>query len=856
MEKSLLFLFCGVNFLVNSTCEAAPGKVITIYGLEQGVDLQESSQVGANYILQAASFSNHTYATNFKNQLASRTDAEVRVIFSDGHYRVVLGPFTDAQELAQVSKHLLSKKPLNHPSHPHTTNTAVSPVQALQSSSSVQVVAKAPVSQNTELTIPEPIAHEEIQPLRVRLALNDVTLDPNGNFVALNDSSPSTVVAEPSPLPQIKVLRQNNQLGAARDLAINWLQKNPNDPEVLMVLGLIYNQQGEYAKAENCFNRVLAQQPGDVDARVGLINVKIIQKQYQAALDVANEGLEINPDDPRLLSVKNNIHGVATVNSTLSQIQSLRRDNQLDAARDMAVKYLETNPEDSDVTLVLGLIYSQQHNYSAAESCFNKLLAKDPTYVDARIALINVKIAQSQYQAALEITNEGLKLSPGNNKLLAMKKNIENRQLAELNKTSETNTSSGAPVFQPTPVTKTESSSSESSTGPITHNYANKPAPSHHSVARAPVRRVYHRPTPVTVSDLAVKQAKSYVEANQYQLAKQILLNRLKVNPNDVDVRIALADVYLSRNYDLTALYTIKQGLLISPDNPKLLIKKGEINTILYEHPMAANAYQHALAVDPKNKTALALLDEVKGISPRYAYGLNEFGISTDNAYVPDLHSVWDYSSLYYSRDTDLGRITGSLNYAQRQGFQAPQFQLDLITRINRFMYVDLLGGYSNQPALFPKFLGSGEAYFSFPNIIGVSAGAKYATLGRTFFSTYTGSLERYLGNVLLSFRPYYFVPKDRNTSVLYTGMIRKYFATDDHYVGMNFGAGKSPDLSDLLTVNFIVIKNSFVGLNYEFPILNHRIVVDLGAGYQRWQFPSGLIRKLYDGSIGLKYRF
>ena len=103
----------------------------------------------------------------------------------------------------------------------------------------------------------------------------------------------------------------------------------------------------------------------------------------------------------------------------------------------------------------------------------------------------------------------------------------------------------------------------------------------------------------------------------------------------------------------------------------------------------------------------------------------------------------------------------------------------------------------------------------------------------------------------------YFFAPKDHSkNSILYTGVIRRYFDTVDHFLSLGLGSGHSPDLSDLLTVNFIVIRNNYVTLTYEFPIINHHYIVDLGAGYQRWQYPSNLVRNLYNGSVGIKYRF
>ncbi len=45
---------------------------------------------------------------------------------------------------------------------------------------------------------------------------------------------------------------------------------------------------------------------------------------------------------------------------------------------------------------------------------------------------------------------------------------------------------------------------------------------------------------------------------------------------------------------------------------------------------------------------------------PKY---LNEVGIYQQQYYISDRHQVWDYSTLYYGRQTDLGKLYTKLTY-------------------------------------------------------------------------------------------------------------------------------------------------------------------------------------------------
>jgi YaiO family outer membrane protein len=323
---------------------------------------------------------------------------------------------------------------------------------------------------------------------------------------------------------------------------------------------------------------------------------------------------------------------------------------------------------------------------------------------------------------------------------------------------------------------------------------------------------------------------------------------------------LLIADYYLEHHNPLEALSIIKQALRNDPNNIELWDKKGQIEFQLYWYPQAAESYQTALKFNPQDTTATDQLNEIKGITPYYTHGINEIGLNTDNQYVNDLHAVWDYTSAFYGRDTDYGRILGKINFASRLEHAGAQYELNYSPRLSRNVYFDLLTAYSNEPLLFPTYTYGAEGFLNWPEWFEISLGARHHNIvssqSSTYFSRYTGSIDRYVGNYWFSLRVFYFVPKDHQNSTLYSATARKYFSTIDHFLGITAGTGHSPDLSDLETVNFLVIKNNFVNLNYQFPIWNHLLILDINTSYQRWVYPNELVRNLYGANIGSKYRF
>lgn len=620
--------------------------------------------------------------------------------------------------------------------------------------------------------------------------------------VAFKVPKPSAVTV----LTALQTLRKAGKLAQAKKEAQQYLQTTPNEFDVKLQLGLIYAEEKNYPAAKEQLQAVLQHTPGYTDARIALMRIAFIEKNYPQSDRLLAEGLRLNPKEKQLLSLKKALLVFTpqvkpdAERSFLTQLKKRREEGELTLAIKEALLYLQKYPKDYDVTLLLGLIYSQQKNYPEAVSRLQTVLSHLPTYVDARAALIRVYLVQKEYAQASALLTEGFVVSPQNGQLLLLKKELTELVEAE--------------------------------------------------------RLAKQKALLEKLRQAQWAKIKEAIAAKQYAQAKQWLRQGMAEQPGDADYPLQLANIYLEQHNDYQALFVVSEALRRQPDNVELLIKRGQIDNLVRAHSIAVKLFRKALLLDPDNQTARKALDEINGLSPRYGYGVNEVGISTDNAYVDDLNAVWDYSSLFYMRELDIGRVGGRINYAQRLGFSGQQYELDISPRINRNLYVDFVAATAKVAELFPNTLMGAEAFLNIPNAVEVSAGGKYARIDRTFLRTYTASLNFYPEGWWVNFRPFFFVPKDtKNKSLLYTARVRKYFSSVDHFVGLSAGFGRSPDLADLLSVNFLVIKNRFANLSYTFGLFNYHVIVDLNVGYQRWQYPH-FLRHLYDGSLGLRYRF
>lgn len=360
--------------------------------------------------------------------------------------------------------------------------------------------------------------------------------------------------------------------------------------------------------------------------------------------------------------------------------------------------------------------------------------------------------------------------------------------------------------------------------------------------------------------DVRLLLGQIYMREENYAQAKREFYRILEKYPKYIDAWVFLSDIELKGDNTTCALAIVHTGLRQKKDDPFLMIQKAKILFSLRQYAQAAVLAREVKAKNSCNEEAVKqannILKNVKDVNPRYLHGLNQIGIWSENDHVSDLRTWWDYSGVYYTRDTYLGRIAANVNYANRFGVDARQAAFEFSPILHKYFYMDLIVARANDPLIFPDYVFGAEAYFVPPHFIEMSLGAKYSQIKQTYFTNYTGSLSKTIGNYWFSFRPYFYVPKTGATSTLSTGTIRRYFGTDDYYLGVTIGGGRSPDLADLETVGFITIKNNFVVGNFEFPLFDHRLIVDLSGNFQRWEYPSGLVRKLTGGLLGLKYRF
>jgi YaiO family outer membrane protein len=290
------------------------------------------------------------------------------------------------------------------------------------------------------------------------------------------------------------------------------------------------------------------------------------------------------------------------------------------------------------------------------------------------------------------------------------------------------------------------------------------------------------------------------------------------------------------------------------PANTSLLYKKASIYADQGAWKNALEELDKINVLQPNNEAANRLrkiVVEKKQLEPQ-----NELGFDLDEAYVSDLASYWNYSSIHYYRLNDNGKFGGHINYAHRYGTTGKQFLLEAYPQLSKNIFATINLGYANTvQTLFPNIQYLLEGYIDVDHGFEFSlgqGGEKFIDFSNQTIFNYTGTIGKYIGNSFVWFRPHHYTPK--NTEFYELG-IRQYFSDINNYIAFIVGAGKLPDIGDLPPSDqMIVINQKGLGINGQFS-LTKTVFLKYGVGYVKQRFPSALNREITDVSMGIVWR-
>ncbi|MCK7554657.1 tetratricopeptide repeat protein [Chitinophaga sedimenti] len=329
---------------------------------------------------------------------------------------------------------------------------------------------------------------------------------------------------------------------------------------------------GNTVMAKEHFEKVLAVEPANEEAKVAIMNMYMRNQNYVTALEQINAELAKNPSSYELLMKKlglqEQLHQYPDALGTLKEIlkhypnDTKARRLETELRMDAATYYTDTDPY---------LLYQG-------------VLEKQPGNREALDKLIGLSMSRGAYREALSWINRGLKTNPNDQRLLGLKIDV----LEADRKFTEAASLAGR-LRQLNP-------------------------------GSADLRNRY--------TYLKVQSGRDYLAQQQYDLAVAELENARQASPNDTTVLDMLANTYISRRDYNRALTALDNALSYYPANTRFLVKKSSVLAEMGRYDESAEIVETLLSANPGDERYSATFVELRLTAGRLLLQSEEYDLA------------------------------------------------------------------------------------------------------------------------------------------------------------------------------------------------------------------------------------
>jgi predicted Zn-dependent protease len=191
--------------------------------------------------------------------------------------------------------------------------------------------------------------------------------------------------------------QSGNPTEASNDL-LEALKLTPETQEDTLMAADLAERTGQNDAAESAYRRVLAADPGNVQANAGLAHLLITRKEFSEAEKFLRKALEKSPDDPAMTAQ------LATVLAAQNKAEALPLLQKLHAA----------HPADRAVTRMLAEVMAESGDAVHSDELYLTLLKDEPDDADLLIAHGQDLIRQAKFAEAFGAFNRATERDPAN----------------------------------------------------------------------------------------------------------------------------------------------------------------------------------------------------------------------------------------------------------------------------------------------------------------------------------------------------------------------------------------------------------------------------------------------------------
>ena len=175
-----------------------------------------------------------------------------------------------------------------------------------------------------------------------------------------------------SDLSEAVLYHQQGLWEKAEQLYLAILAEDPDNIDVLHLIGILYGQIGQYSAAQEYLDRVLVLSPNNATYHNSMANIKKHLNDIDGAISHYQTAISLNPES-------------TTAYNNLAFLQTVQ--GQLDQAKVNAEKAFRINPDNPESHYTLGLIALKRDNSSVAITELRQTLRLNPQHIQALYTL-------------------------------------------------------------------------------------------------------------------------------------------------------------------------------------------------------------------------------------------------------------------------------------------------------------------------------------------------------------------------------------------------------------------------------------------------------------------------------------
>ena len=177
----------------------------------------------------------------------------------------------------------------------------------------------------------------------------------------------------------------------------NALQISPVDPEARFEIGVVDEKLGKNREAAQFYQGTIDVSPDHLGARTRLARLYLFAGAPDKALDLIKSGLEKNPDNSELLTIR-------------AAVRVQQKD--LDGGRIDAARAVSLDPSNEDAVSALAGIYVSDKSLDKAQTLLEDSIKRVPATVNLRLLLAQVYSDENRAADAQRLLIELVRLQP------------------------------------------------------------------------------------------------------------------------------------------------------------------------------------------------------------------------------------------------------------------------------------------------------------------------------------------------------------------------------------------------------------------------------------------------------------